>query len=68
MTDSPWLTAKEAAAYVRKEHKYFLVLARKGRIKGYQQSGANGKWLFHRDDLDAYIRGEKPKNRRLRAA
>ncbi len=67
MSDSPWLTAKEAAVYVRKRHKYFLVLARKKRVTGYQQC-ANGEWLFHRDDLDAYVRGLKPKANRLRAA
>ena len=67
MTETPWLTAKEAAVYARKGRKYFLELARKKRVKGYQQC-ANGEWLFHRDDLDAYIKGQKPKPNRLRAA
>jgi excisionase family DNA binding protein len=67
VTASPWLTAKEAADYVRKEYKYFLVLARKKRIQGHQQC-ARGEWLFHVDDLDAYVRRQKPKTHRLRAA
>lgn len=67
MNTSPWLTTKEAAAYVRKYPKYFSELARQKKVIGYQQC-ANGEWLFHVDDLDAYIRRQKPKTNRLRAA
>lgn len=55
-----WMTVVEAAQYVgyactngRAPNSFYAVAKNIGHF-------FNGKWLIDRDDLDAYIRGERP--------
>lgn len=72
MTETrPWLTATEAAAYVRENLDTIRAAARAGTLRGYQRADG-GPWRFHVDDLDAYVRGAirpvaTPADRRRRA-
>lgn len=51
---SKWLTAKEAASYLKIEPRTLLLWARRGRIKGYVLSGTERiTWRFRSEDLDA---------------
>jgi len=53
---SEWLTATEAAGYLKIKPRTLLLWARKGRIKGYVLSGAERiTWRFLRSDLDATL-------------
>lgn len=57
--ESPWLTAPEAATYSRRHINTINLALRSGELKGQQPSGKRlGRWLIHRDDIDAWIRGE----------
>lgn len=56
--ETPWLKIKEAAAYSRKSKSLISDALRCGELRG-NQTKANGTWLVHRDDLDAWIRGER---------
>ena len=50
---SVWLTASEAAQYLRVEPRTLLMWARKGRVKGYVLSGTQRvTWRFRAEDLD----------------
>jgi excisionase family DNA binding protein len=49
-----WLTAKEAAAYLKVNHRTLLQWARQQKIKGYILSGTERvTWRFRVIDLDA---------------
>lgn len=49
-----WLTATEAASYLRVKPRTILAWARQGHVKGYVLSGAKRiTWRFLRSDLDA---------------
>ncbi len=51
-----WLTADEAADYVRAKTRTFLLWARQGKVKGYVLSGnKRRRWLFRKTDLDAML-------------
>jgi excisionase family DNA binding protein len=51
---SEWLTATEAASYLKIEPRTLLMWARQGRIKGYVLSGTERiTWRFRSEDLDA---------------
>ncbi|MGA8687742.1 MAG: helix-turn-helix domain-containing protein [Candidatus Sulfotelmatobacter sp.] len=53
---SEWLTATEAAGYLRIEPRTLLLWARQGKIKGYILSGTKRvTWRFLRSDLDAKL-------------
>jgi excisionase family DNA binding protein len=53
---SPWLTAEEAAEYLRVERRTLLLWARQGKIKGYILSGTKRRvWRFRQADLDAML-------------
>jgi excisionase family DNA binding protein len=53
---SEWLTAREAAAYLRAKPRTVLLWARQGRIRGYRLSGTKRcVWRFRREDLDAAL-------------
>jgi len=55
-TSSQWLTAKEAAAYLRVAHRTILEWARTGQVKGYTLSGTQRiTWRFRHVDLDAMM-------------
>lgn len=48
-----WLTAKEAALYLRANHRTILLWARQGRIKGHRlTSTKRSVWRFKREELD----------------
>ena len=52
-TQTPWLTAKEAAQYLRVEPRTLLMWARAGNVKGYPLSGLRRiTWRFLHSDLD----------------
>ena len=51
---SEWLTAREAAAYLKIEPRTLLKWARQGHIKGHVLSGTERMtWRFRTEDLDA---------------
>jgi excisionase family DNA binding protein len=55
-TQSEWLTATEAASYLRVKPRTILLWARQGHIKGHMLSGtARVTWRFRRSDLDATL-------------
>jgi excisionase family DNA binding protein len=52
--ESGWLTAIEAAQYLKVKPRTLLAWARHGRIKGYVLSGTERiTWRFRTEDLDA---------------
>jgi len=51
-----WLTAKEAAQYLKVESRTLLLWARQGKIKGHVLSGHRRHvWRFRAVDLDATL-------------
>jgi excisionase family DNA binding protein len=54
---SPWLTRGDAAAYVHLSVRTFDRHVRQGRVR-VEYVGTRP--LFHRDDLDEYVRGVRP--------
>ncbi|MER5388349.1 helix-turn-helix domain-containing protein [Saccharopolyspora sp. NPDC002686] len=60
---SPWMTVKEVATYSRHDRKFVLTALRRSQLRGFQAC-VNGTWRIHRDDVDTWIRGEKPSRRR----
>jgi excisionase family DNA binding protein len=53
---SEWLTATEAASYLKIEPRTLLMWARQGRIKGYVLSGTQRiTWRFRTEDLDGTL-------------
>ncbi len=55
-TESEWLTATEAASYLRVKPRTILLWARQGHIKGHMLSGTmRVTWRFRRSDLDATL-------------
>jgi excisionase family DNA binding protein len=60
MSDSSltWLTAKEAADYLKVEPRTLLVWVRQGKVRGYVLSGTRRQtWRFLHADLDAMLTG-----------
>jgi excisionase family DNA binding protein len=56
--ESPWLTAKEAADYLKVKQRTILLWARQGQLKGYTLSGTKRcVWRFLQMDLDAALLG-----------
>ncbi len=53
---SEWLTASEAAAYLRIQVRTLLLWARQGKVKGFALSGTKRRvWRFRQVDLDAAL-------------
>jgi excisionase family DNA binding protein len=51
---SEWLTASEAAQYLKIKTRTLLLWVRQGRVKGFALSGTQRRvWRFRRQDLDA---------------
>jgi excisionase family DNA binding protein len=51
---SDWLTAAEAAEYLKTNRRSLLLWARHGKIRGYVLSGTRRRiWRFRKEDLDA---------------
>ena len=53
-TEKTWLTAREAAEYLRLSRSQMYKLARLGEIPSHQPM-PDGKLLFARSDLDAWV-------------
>ena len=55
-TRGEWLTAREAAMYLRIKPRTVLLWARQGHIRGHRLSGTRRvTWRFLRSDLDATL-------------
>ena len=55
-TQPEWLTASEAAGYLRVKPRTLLMWVRQGKVKGFALSGAKRHvWRFRRADLDAIL-------------
>ena len=53
-TVTPWLTSREAASYLKVEHRTLLAWARQGKVRGYALSAVQRRiWRFRTVDLDA---------------
>jgi excisionase family DNA binding protein len=53
---SDWLTAGEAASYLKIKTRTLLMWARAGKVKGYVLSGDRRHvWRFRQIDLDATL-------------
>ena len=51
---SEWLTAVEAAAYLKVKVRTLLLWVRQGKVKGFALSGTKRRvWRFRQADLDA---------------
>lgn len=50
---SDWLTAKEAAQYLKVKPRSLLLWVREGKVPGFVLSGAKRRvWRFRKEDLD----------------
>lgn len=57
-TQSDWLTAREAAAYLKIAHRTILEWAKSGRIPAHRLSGTKRcTWRFRAEELDSAIMG-----------
>ncbi|MGA2203486.1 MAG: helix-turn-helix domain-containing protein [Terriglobales bacterium] len=57
-SSSIWLTATEAATYLKIEPRTLLMWARQGKVRGYILSGTRRQtWRFLSADLDAMLLG-----------
>jgi len=53
---SEWLTANEAAQYLRVKVRTLLLWVRQGKVKGFALSGIKRRvWRFRQQDLDAAL-------------
>lgn len=52
-----WHTTNSAAAYAAVHAQTILTALRSGELRGSQRK-KSGNWRIHRDDLDAWLRGE----------
>ena len=57
---SEWLTASEAAAYLKVKPRTLLLWVRQGKIRGHALSGTRRRvWRFRKEDLDAALLGAR---------
>jgi excisionase family DNA binding protein len=53
LPQSDWLTALEAAAYLKVKPRSLLLWVRTGKVKAYTLSGTKRRvWRFRKEDLD----------------
>lgn len=53
---SPWLTANEAAAYLKVNPRTILQWAKQGKVRAFKLSGTERiVWRFQTSDLDATL-------------
>ena len=50
-----WLTASEAAEYLKVSHRSIVKWARSGRIPAHRLGGGRHTWRFLRSELDAML-------------
>ena len=56
--EGQWLTATEAAHYLKVKPRTLLLWARQGKVTGYPLSGTERRvWRFRQADLDAMLVG-----------
>lgn len=65
---SPWLTTRQAATYAGRNPQTVRDALADGELVGYQRTAPNGRWRIHIEDIDAWVRGERPARARLRIA
>lgn len=58
MPETPWLTAAQAVDYSHKSLNTINNALRDGSLVG-SQTKRYGTWSIHRDNLDAWLRGER---------
>lgn len=67
---SPWFphpAVQNAATYGGVHYKTLLGALQSGACRGYQ-AGPRGRWRVRQDDVDRYLRGERPKRAMRRAS
>ncbi|WP_408641765.1 helix-turn-helix domain-containing protein [Saccharopolyspora oryzae] len=64
---SPWMTVSQVAAYASRSTKTVLRALQARQLAG-SQPVRRGHWRIHRDDVDAWIRGDRPQRRLGRAS
>jgi excisionase family DNA binding protein len=53
---SEWLTATEAAAYLKVKPRSLLLWVRQGKVQAYALTGTQRRvWRFRKEDLDAAL-------------
>jgi len=53
---SEWLTANEAAAYLKVKPRSLLLWVRQGKVQAYALTGTQRRiWRFRKEDLDAAL-------------
>jgi excisionase family DNA binding protein len=53
---SEWLTAAEAAAYLKVKPRSLLLWVRQGKVQAYALTGTQRRiWRFRKEDLDAAL-------------
>ena len=58
VSQSDWLTAGEAAEYLKVKKRSLLLWVRQGKVKAYALSGTKRRiWRFRREDLDTALFG-----------
>ncbi len=57
MGDSPYMTEREAAMYIRKSRRSLQRMRQEGDGPRFYRAG--GRILYTAEDLDAWIRGDK---------
>ena len=58
-TGAGWMTASEAAGYLRVKTRTLLQWVRQGKVRGYPLSGIKRRvWRFQQIDLDAMLLGQ----------
>ena len=56
LPQSEWLTASEAATYLKVKPRSLLLWVRQQKVKGYSLSGIKRRiWRFRKEDLDAAL-------------
>ncbi len=54
--NSEWLTAREAAAYLKVKPRSLLLWVRQGKVQAYALTGTQRRvWRFRKEDLDAAL-------------
>ncbi len=56
LPQSDWLTASEAAAYLKVKSRSLLLWVRQGKLQAYALSGTKRRvWRFRKEDLDSAL-------------
>lgn len=58
LIDTPRMAVDETRAYAKSGKNQIYAACRTGRLRARQIVAPQGKWLIHRDDLGAWLRGD----------